>query len=119
VGGEGSYTERLFRLVYYSGDAVGYQQKKENMEKKIMKRARSNSLKVLLVMALLCPAAFADGEMGSGGLADYDTPPATVKTSQSLEDGEMGSGGKLSEGEDGISIDSVLSSIYEYLDSMI
>jgi hypothetical protein len=90
------------------------------MEKKIMERIKSNSLKVLFVIALLCPGVFADGDMGSGGLTDLDTPPPTVKTTRTLEDGDMGSGGRPSSGtENGTYLDSVLTSIYEYLDSMI
>ncbi|HUR97473.1 MAG TPA: hypothetical protein VMZ26_05325 [Pyrinomonadaceae bacterium] len=82
-----------------------------------MKSIKSNSLKVLFVIALLCPAAFADGDMGSGGFADPNEP--VVKTTQSLE-GDMGSGGRLAN-DTGRKryLDSVLSSIYEYLDSVI
>ena len=86
-----------------------------------MEKLKSNSLKVLFVIALLCPAVFADdGEMGSGGFAGSDTPPATVKTVQSLDDGEMGSGGRSSGiSEHGTYLDSMLGSIYEYLDSVM
>ncbi|MEP6703794.1 MAG: hypothetical protein ABJB34_03215 [Acidobacteriota bacterium] len=75
---------------------------------------RSNLLKVLFVIALLCPAVFADGDMGSGGFADSGAGPATVKTPRSFEDGDMGNTWSSR-----TSLDSMLSSIYEYLDSMI
>ncbi len=85
-----------------------------------MKSIRSNSLRVLFVIALLCPAVFADGDMGSGGFADSDTPLATTKTRRSLEDGDMGSGGRLaSNTENGTYLDSVFSTIYVYLDSIL
>lgn len=85
------------------------------MERKSMKSIKANALKLMVVIALLCPAAFADGDMGSGGLAEYDVPTASVKTSRSL-DGDMGSGGRTSSSS---YLDSVLNSIYDYFDSMI
>ena len=90
------------------------------MGRKIMKSFRSNSLKVLVFIALLCPAVFADGDMGSGGFANSDLPPTAAETQRSLEDGDMGSGGRMSPvTDDGTYLDSVLSSLYEYLDSML
>jgi hypothetical protein len=85
-----------------------------------MNRIRLNSLKVLVFIALLCPAAFADGDMGSGGFTDSDQPAPTVKTQRTLEDGDMGSGGRLSSNtEDRTYFDSVISAIYDYLDSVV
>ena len=81
-----------------------------------MKSIKANTLKLMVVIALLCPAAFADGDMGSGGLWDSDVPTTPVKTSRSLEDGDMGSGGLTSSAT---YLDSVLNSIYDYFDSMI
>lgn len=86
------------------------------METKTMKSIKANTLKLMVVIALLCPAAFADGDMGSGGFADSDVPTTTVKTNRSLEDGDMGSGGRTASSS---YLDSVMNSIYDYFDSMI
>ena len=81
-----------------------------------MKNVKSNVAKSLVLIALLCPVAFADGEQGSGGFAGNDS---AVKGSCSI-DGEQGSGGLRSGAyEDPNYLDSVLNSIYEYFDSMI
>ena len=80
-----------------------------------MKNVKSNVAKSLVLIALLCPVAFADGEQGSGGFTSTDT---AVKSSRSIE-GEQGSGGLSARAfEDTGSLDSVLNSIYEYFDSM-
>jgi hypothetical protein len=100
--------------VYYSCDTATYQQKREKTERKSMKSIKLNALKVLAVVVLLCPAVFADGDMGSGGFADSGLP--TAKTGASL-DGDMGSGGLNDSGSDAWR--SALSSIYDYLESMI
>ena len=79
-----------------------------------MKSIKLNALKVLAVVVLFCPAVFADGDMGSGGFANSGSP--TAKTGASL-DGDMGSGGLNDSGSD--TWRSALSSIYDFLDSMI
>lgn len=79
-----------------------------------------NTMKVFLVIALFCSAAFADGDMGAGGLWSGDG-------TTNLE-GDMGAGGKhcpegqtcLTEGDDSEdSDDSILESIKDYLASII
>jgi len=80
-----------------------------------MKNVRKNTLKTLVLIALMCPAAFADGDMGGGGLG-MDTGPVKVqKEIRSTEDdGDMGGGGRP-----GSYIDWVLDSIDDYLGSII
>ena len=52
---------------------------------------RSNVLKAVVMLALLCPAtAFADGDMGGGGVADTDNPTKTTVSGE----GDMGGGGR-------------------------
>lgn len=46
--------------------------------------------KILLVLALFCGTAFADGDMGNGGLW---TPDGSATTS-ATDGGDMGNGGK-------------------------
>lgn len=79
-----------------------------------MKNIRNTTLKVLVLIALFCGGAFADGEMGGGGLADSGNDSRTGKpvVTLSTEDGEMGGGG-LSY------IGSVMGSIYDYLESVL
>ena len=81
-----------------------------------MRNLKLNVAKSLVLIALLCPVAFADGEQGSGGLADSSACPSTVESA----DGEQGSGGltTLPCEEPGVA-DSVLTSILDYFDSMI
>ncbi len=74
-----------------------------------MKNFRQNTLKVAVMIALLSSAAFADGEMGGGGLSDAGIGIKAGKTviTRTTEDGEMGGGGFAYFG-------SVFSSIYNY-----
>lgn len=82
-----------------------------------MKNTKLNVAKALVLVALFCPAAFADGDQGSGGFADGDTPTTTACES-SLE-GDQGSGGLTAAPcEDVIQDDSVFESIFVYFDSM-
>jgi hypothetical protein len=85
-----------------------------------MKNIKRNLLKIVVLIALFAPAAFADdGDMGGGGFA------GTVSTSKAGkvviaqgtdEDGDMGGGGKT---KDPGYADLLMSAIYEYLDLMI
>jgi hypothetical protein len=79
------------------------------MEIMTMKKFRNTTLQVLVLIALFCGAAFADGEMGGGGLADTGDGGKTGKpvVTLSTEDGEMGGGGLAY-------VESVLGSIYNY-----
>jgi hypothetical protein len=79
-----------------------------------MKKNRKNILKAVVMIALFCPAVFADGEMGGGGLADSGTDGRSGKTViiRTAEDGEMGGGGRLA---DSSYLGSWIDSIYDYL----
>jgi hypothetical protein len=103
--------------VYYNCDTVSYQQKKDKkLEGNRMKNVKKNLLKTLVLIALICPAAFADGgDMGGGGL----TAPVPVKVEKSVrttEDGDMGGGGRLS--DEGY-INWLISSVRDYIGSVI
>ena len=92
-----------------------------------MTKTTKNILKAVMVVALLCPAVFAEGDMGSGGktcpqgttcltgdmgsggLTSYDTATKTSRTPE----GDMGSGG-LNGGTD--YFDELVRSFYEYFD---
>lgn len=54
-----------------------------------MKNIKEMTLKTLLVIALFATPIFADGDMGGGGFANYETggKPAT------MTEGDMGGGG--------------------------
>jgi hypothetical protein len=80
----------------------------------MMKKLRNTTLQVLILIALFCGAAFADGEMGGGGLADSGDAGKTGKpvVTLSTEDGEMGGGGLAY-------FESVLGSIYDYFESVL
>ena len=81
-----------------------------------MKSIRKNTLKVLMMVLLFCPAVFADGDMGGGGLADTGNPTNTTKTIRIAEDGDMGGGGRVS--STGF-FQAAFDSIYEFIDEMI
>lgn len=75
-------------------------------------------MKVLLIIALFCSAAFAEGDMGAGGLWDDGTATSSLE-------GDMGAGGRTCEegktcvadpADDG---DSMLETIKDYLASLI
>lgn len=82
-----------------------------------MKNPKLNVAKALLIVALLCPTAFADGDQGSGGVTG--DPPVATSCEPSLE-GDQGSGG-LSElpcqdaDDDG---ESVIDAMVDYLGSI-
>lgn len=82
-----------------------------------MKNTRKNALKVVIMLALFCPAVFADGDMGGGGLAASNNEAQTAKTvilaPPADGDGDMGGGGRSS---DSSFLDSVLASISNYFD---
>jgi hypothetical protein len=77
-----------------------------------MEKIKLNAAKSLVVIALLCPLAFAEGDQGSGGFADTAAP--VVKTSDPSLEGDQGSGG-FTASNDGY-IDTVLRSVSEYFD---
>lgn len=75
-----------------------------------MRKIKLNAAKSLVLIALFCPVAFADGDQGSGGFANYETP--VVKTSP---EGDQGSGGLSAPTTNPSYLDTVLSSVSEYL----
>ncbi len=87
-----------------------------------MRNIKLNVAKSLVLIALFCPAAFADGEQGSGGFAD--TSSCSTTGEYSSLDGEQGSGGRgLTESPceevEPATTDSVFTSIMDYFDWMI
>jgi hypothetical protein len=78
-----------------------------------MKNITKNALKIMLLVALFAPAAFADGDMGGGGFADNGniTKSGKVVITQVNEEDSRTS-------EPGY-VDSFMSVIYDLLDSMI
>ena len=76
-----------------------------------MKRFKLNAAKSLVLIALFCPVAFADGDQGSGGFADSGTP--VVKSS--LE-GDQGSGGLTASVSNESYLDTLLQSVSGYFD---
>jgi len=86
------------------------------MEKNTMKNIKKNMLKVLVLVALLCPVAFADpGDMGGGGFADNGAP---VKTNETTNlDGDMGGGGLADDSKS--YLESVIDSVCYYFDVVI
>ena len=70
-----------------------------------------NILNAAVFIALLCPAAFADGDMGGGGFVASCDPAATVDTVGCTE-GDMGGGGRMTNA-------GKLETTYMFLDSLI
>jgi hypothetical protein len=83
-----------------------------------MKNIKNNALKILVTMALLSSVAFADGEMGGGGLSDPGNESRLGKTATTItaEDGEMGGGGRTSESS---FLSSMIDSVSDYFDWMV
>jgi hypothetical protein len=87
-----------------------------------MKNFKRNLLKIVVLIALFAPTAFADdGDMGGGGFADSGNTSKFTKVviAQAGEDGDgdMGGGGKTP--EDPGFADSFMSALYDYLDLMM
>ena len=79
-----------------------------------MKKFKLNAAKSLVLIALFCPVAFAEGDQGSGGFANSDAP--VVKTTDSSVEGDQGSGGLTASMSNDSYIDTVLRSVSEYFD---
>jgi len=82
-----------------------------------MKNIKKNALKIVVLIALCAPAAFADGDMPGGGLAgdggviNGDDVITTTTT------GDNSAGDAQTSGTS--DINSVLSAIYEYVNQLI
>ena len=70
-----------------------------------MKNVKELTLKTLLVIALFATPIFADGDMGGGGLASYETGG---KSGATTEDGDMGGGGFCSTANEETFLDSLI-----------
>jgi hypothetical protein len=83
-----------------------------------MKNIKMTAAKSLFLIALFCPIALAEGDQGSGGFANGDG--TVVRACELSVDGDQGSGG-LTAGtcEETSYVDTVISAIYAYLDSMV
>ena len=79
-----------------------------------MKNVKKNALKIVVLIALFAPAAFADGDMPGGGLANNGdgTNGGEVITTQTTEN----TSSQTTATDD---VNSLLSAIYEYLGLMI
>jgi hypothetical protein len=81
-----------------------------------MKNIKKNTLKIVVLIALFAPAAFADGDMPGGGLASNgEGNNGEVVSTQASDNGVVG----LAQTSDTTNVPSILSAIYEYLNSMI
>ena len=76
-----------------------------------MKNIKDMTLKTLLVMALMATPVFADGDMGGGGFANYDTAPTKAATCE----GDMGGGGFRAAEEEVTFIDSLISEFFDLI----
>ena len=73
--------------------------------------------KTLLILALFVIPAFAEGDMGGGGLSDGGTQPSPTPTPTTSADGDMGGGGFWSTSGDGTTlIGSWIRQISEFID---
>ena len=59
-----------------------------------MKNLTKNTLKAAILVALFCPAAFADGDMGGGGFAACDPAGDPTVYAKCMQEGDMGGGGR-------------------------
>ena len=82
-----------------------------------MKNMKLNAAKSLIIIALACPFAFADGDQGSGGFAGNDD--TVISSCEASLDGDQGSGG-LTAGpcEEMSYIDTVAASVFGYFESI-
>ena len=101
----------LVRCIIAVDASVHQQVRKEKTGGK-MQSIQKMILKLVVTIALLSSVAFADGEMGGGGLWDNDPSPTKIEV-PTTEDGEMGGGGRSANGE--FSLDWLISSIGELL----
>lgn len=80
-----------------------------------MQSIQTKILKLVVTISLLSSVAFADGEMGGGGLWSNE-PTATKTIVRTPEDGEMGGGGRTAGATNGdFSLEWLMSSVAELL----
>lgn len=89
-----------------------------------MKNAKAITVKTLLVIAMLVTPAFADGDMGGGGFANYETSSCKSGSTNTLDGdmggggltGDMGGGGLCSANEDESFMDSIIREMSDLFD---
>ena len=89
-----------------------------------MKNIKAITAKTLLVTALFVTPAFADGDMGGGGFANYETGSCSKSGSTNTLDGDMGGGGFTGDmggggfcsAEEETLMDSIIRGVSEYFD---
>lgn len=74
-----------------------------------MKNIKKNALKIVVLIALCAPAAFADGDMPGGGLVDEGNGPNS---------GEVVIAQVSDASVTGSDVSSFMSAVYEYLNLM-
>ena len=78
-----------------------------------MRTIKRKMVTAVATIVLLSSVAFADGEMGGGGIASYDT--STEKVNVNTSDGEMGGGGRSSGISDEYGIYWLITAIGDFL----
>lgn len=79
-----------------------------------MKNIKGMTIKSVLVLALMATPAFADGDMGGGGLANYDG--GTKSGSTVSTEGDMGGGGFRAADERMTFLDSLIREVSNFFD---
>jgi hypothetical protein len=81
-----------------------------------MDNIKKNALKIVVLIALFASAAFADGDMGSGGLAGggNGNNSGEIVITQPNEDGST----TVDETSDTDNLEAILLAIYEYLNQI-
>jgi hypothetical protein len=82
-----------------------------------MKNVRKNLLKAMMLIALFAPAAFADGDMGGGGLADPGNTTKDGKVLITRSNENVGDMGGVKTSDEGF-VGSLMDALYDYFDFM-
>jgi len=82
-----------------------------------MDNIKKNALKIVVLIALFAPAAFADGDMGTGGLAGgaNGTNNGEIIITQPNGDGET----TVNETSGTGNLETILGTIYDYLNQIL
>ena len=82
-----------------------------------MKNIKKNALKIVVLIALFAPAAFADGDMGTGGLAGggNGTNNGEIIITQPNTGGET----SVDETSGTDNLETIVTTIYEYLSRIL